>query len=134
MPRAPKSSTPKPPKCAAAVKAKDVSRLSLVDAARICPHESHYRKEYEKKGEYEAYLRRQANNKCGRVMVRMLGGGPPPSDLSQAMRSIDKVFKGQASPALAWAVSETWRMQETQRAASRRHYAAAKLVPGPGCH
>jgi len=127
MPRASKSSTPKPAR-AIEVNIKDVSRMSLLDAARICPYESHYRLEFDKKGEYEAYLRKQANSKAARVMVRMLGGGRRPADLPEALTSLDNMCGGQAAPQLAWAVSQTWRMHESERARSQRHYAAAKLV------
>ena len=128
MPRTPKSSTPKPAR-AIEVNIKDVSRMSLMDAARIRPYESHYRMEFDKKGEYEAYLRKQANSKAARVMVRKLGGGSRPADLPEALTALDNMCGGQAAPQLAWAVSQTWRMHESERARSQRHYAAAKSMP-----
>ena len=127
MPRAPKSSTPNP-KRAVAANIKDVSRMSLIDAARISPYESHYRVEFDKKGKYEAYLRKQANSKAARVMVRMLGAGRRTATLPQALTALDNMYGGQAAPELAWAVSQTWRMHESECARSQRHYAASKLV------
>jgi len=102
--------------------------MSLIDAARISPFESHYRVEFDKKGKYEAYLRKQANSKAARVMVRMLGGGSRTADLPQALTALDNMSGGHAAPELVWAVSQTWRMHESECARSQRHYAGAKLV------